>query len=148
MTDDTQAMPPMDADEAVADVSQLRQTLNELQLRTTTHSVHTAGGAVPKFDEWVTRWVADHIPTAMEKAQTYGSNSLARKGHRFAAARGDGGVSDKTALELGVAQYAVEKADRIEDAILRGQLPGRDSWVDLAVYALMAQYIRDHGIWG
>jgi len=130
----------------------LQRSIEQLGPRTTTHGTGNMGaepGAdrTPKFDEWVARWVADHIPTAMEKAATYGSNSLAKKGQRFAAARGDGGVATKTALELGVAQYVAEKADRIEDAILRGQLPGNDTWVDVAIYALMAQYIRQTGSW-
>lgn len=129
--------------------SDLERTIAELGPKTTTHG--GAGGVapdvVPKFDEWVARWVAEHIPTAMEKAQTYGSNSLAKKGTRFAAAGGRGSVSKATALELGVAQYVAEKADRIEDAILRGQLPGNDTWVDVAIYALMAQYIRSQGTW-
>ena len=153
MTDMTQAMAPVDADEALADVGQLRQTLAEMGPRTTTHGTgntslaQASADAAPKFDEWVAKWVADHIPTAMEKATTYGSNSLAKKGARFAAAGGRSPVPQSTALELGVAQYVAEKADRVEDAILRGQLPGNDTWVDIAIYALMAQYIRETGSW-
>jgi len=125
----------------------LAESLAQLGPRTSTHSTRSPGAdAAPKFDEWVSRWMADHIPAAMEKAQVYGSNSLAKKGHRFAAAGGRQ-VEHGQALELGVAQYITEKADRVEDAILCGRLPSNDTWVDLAVYALMAQYIRQHGSW-
>lgn len=128
--------------------SSLADGLAQLGPRTRTHRV---GGGVapdpaPKFSDWVNQWMADHIPVAEEKAHIYGSNSLAKKGYRFAAAVGQG-VDNGQALELGVAQYAIEKADRIEDAILRGQLPGTDTWVDLAIYALMAQYMRQYGRW-
>lgn len=126
----------------------LQHTIAALGPRVTTHGPGVAAehDNPPKFDEWVAQWVADHIPVAMEKAQTYGSNSLAKKGQRFAAALGRQ-VTSQTALELGVAQYVAEKSDRVEDAILRGHLPGTDTWIDIAIYALMAQYIRQTGQW-
>jgi len=122
----------------------LAHSLAQLGPRTTTHG--TGNVAPPSFGEWVGKWAAEHIPQAEAKAVQYGSNSLAKKGHRFAAAVGQR-VNQGQALELGVAQYTAEKADRIEDAILRGQLPTEDTWVDVAIYALMAQYIRQYGRW-
>jgi hypothetical protein len=125
----------------------LQESLAKLGPRTTTHSVAPPEpDETPSFDVWVDRWIADHVPVAMDKARQYGSNSLAKKGYRFATAGGRG-VTVAHALELGVAQYIAEKADRIEDSILRGMLPSEDTWVDVAIYALMAQYIRQHGRW-
>lgn len=131
-------------------VSDLAESIAKLGPKTTTHKGGSGVGGAdvsPKFSDWAARWLAEHLPAVEEKAATYGSNSLAKKGYRFATAVGQG-VTVGQALELGCAQYAVEKADRIEDAILRGQLPTLDTWTDLAVYALMAQYIRETGTWG
>lgn len=151
MTDKTQAI----------DETELAASLAKLGPKTSTHkggtgNVSLAGASDlfddnvrdvrPKFSDWAARWLDEHIPAIEEKAATYGSNSLAKKGSRFAAAQRIG-VNTAQALELGCAQYAVEKGDRIEDAILRGQLPTLDTWTDIAVYALMAQYIRETGTW-
>lgn len=130
---------------AVGEAS-LQESLAQLGPRTTTHGT-AATSTTPSFAEWVDKWVADHVPTAMAKAQQYGSNSLAKKGHRFAAVGSRDLTGYDQALELGTAQYIVEKADRVEDAILRGHLPSSDTYVDLAVYSLMALYIRQHGRW-
>lgn len=131
---------------AVGEAS-LQESLAKLGPRVTTHGMPHAADGAPSFAEWVDKWVADHVPTAMAKAQQYGSNSLAKKGHRFAAVGQRDLAGYEQALELGTAQYIVEKADRVEDAILRGHLPSSDTYVDLAVYALMALYIRQYGRW-
>lgn len=151
MTDKTQAI----------DETELAASLAKLGPKTSTHKGGTGNVSLRqtddlfednhrdariKFSDWAARWLDEHVPAIEEKAATYGSNSLAKKGYRFSAAVGQG-VTVGQALELGCAQYAVEKGDRIEDAILRGQLPTADTWVDLAVYALMAQYIRETGTW-
>ena len=107
----------------------------------------TAASALPGlFVSWVEKWASEQIPMAEAKAVQYGSNSLAKKGWRFAQAQGRG-VSQAEALELGATQYVLEKMDRVEDAILRRQLPGDDTWIDIAVYALMIGYIRSNGQW-
>lgn len=147
-------LPPPDETQVFGAVGEdnLAASLAALGPRTTTHGTGNVapaanfGGAAPKFDEWVSAWVAEHVPTAMAKAQQYGSNSLAKKGYRFAAAGGRD-VEAGQALELGIAQYVAEKSDRVEDAILRGHLPSADTWLDIAIYALMAQYVRQHGVW-
>lgn len=126
---------------------QLAESIAQLGPRTTVHASGTAADVIPKFGDWVRAWLADQVPRVEEKAATYGTNSLARKGNRYASAIGQS-VTVGQALELGVDQYAIEKADRIEDAISRGQLPTADTLADLAIYALMALYIRAFGTWG
>lgn len=139
MTDETQVW---DGDAIAAEAAR------QLGPRTTTHATDGAGGVTPTgpFYDWVAKWVADHVPEAEQKARQYGSNSLAKKGYRFAAAQRQD-VSTPQALELGAAQYVMEKLDRVEDAVMRGQLPSDDTWVDVAVYALMIGYIRQNGCW-
>jgi len=100
----------------------------------------------PGFAEWADRWFARVIPETQRKAAEYGSNSLSKKGWRLAQVQGRL-VDGPGALRLGVAQYAVEKADRAEDAMLRGTEASADTWSDLAVYALMHLYISDTGVW-
>jgi len=103
-------------------------------------------GAVPGFAEWLASWSDRIAPQVQRKAAEYGSNSLAKKGYRFAAAQSMA-VAQPQALELGALQYVLEKLDRAEDAMLRTQLPSDDTLVDATVYLLMVLYIRANGRW-
>lgn len=98
------------------------------------------------FHQWANRWMARVAPEVQRKAAEYGSNSLAKKGYRFAAAQ-QRDVSGSEALQLGALQYVAEKSDRIEDALLRGNAPSDDTLVDAAVYLLMVMFIRENGHW-
>jgi hypothetical protein len=102
--------------------------------------------APPGFAEWTARWLAAIAPTVERKALEYGSNSLARKGYRYANAQHTD-VTNVQALELGTVQYLLEKSDRIEDALLRGMAPSTDTVSDSVVYGLMCLFIRDQGHW-
>lgn len=102
--------------------------------------------APPGFQEWAEKWVAANAPGVERKAAEYGSNSLARKGRRYARAQGRQ-VGAAEALELGATQYVLEKLDRVEDSMLRQQLPSADTWLDVAVYALMVAFVRENGRW-
>lgn len=110
-------------------------------------SVAPVGPGTPQgFQEWAEKWVTSISPGVERKAAEYGSGSLARKGWRYAQAQGRA-VGNADALELGAAQYLLEKLDRVEDSMLRQQRPSDDTWLDIAVYALMAMYVREHGHW-
>jgi len=106
--------------------------------------------AQPGFHEWAEKWLTENIPMVEAKAREYGSNSLQRKGERYLRALGlvkHTPDNPAAALELACFQYIAEKLDRVEDAALRGLPASDDTWTDLAVYALMALYIRKHGRW-
>lgn len=122
--------------------STVEQPLSDPSMRV----VHLGPGNPPGFHEWLDKWVTEVAPTVERKALEYGSGSLARKGHRFAAAQGRA-VSEPEALDLGAELYALEKADRLEDALGRQRPASADTLVDGAVYLLMALYIRDTGNW-
>lgn len=98
------------------------------------------------FQEFAEKWIAAVVPMVEAKAREYGSNSLAQKGRRYARAQGRT-VSDQEALLLGCFQYSAEKLDRVEDAALRGLPASQDTLTDLAVYSMMALYIRKLGHW-
>lgn len=98
------------------------------------------------FADWAADWLAEHAPKVHAKAQEYGSNSLVQQGRRYARGQ-DRDVGGVEAMEIGCWVYAGGKMDRVEDAIQRQDLPGRDSWHDIAVYALMVLYMRSVGRW-
>lgn len=99
------------------------------------------------FSTWADQWLAQHAPAVQAKAMQYGSNSLAAMGGLTARLQGHEAISKVEALERGCAVYAYGKMERVMDAIMRGELPGRDSWHDLAVYSLMVLFMRETGRW-
>lgn len=102
--------------------------------------------AAADFQKWAEGWLSEHAPAVQAKAQQYGSNSLAASGRKLARLQGRQ-VSDIEALELGCFDYAHGKMERVFDAVLREQLPGRDTWHDIAVYSLMVLFMREFGRW-
>ncbi len=101
----------------------------------------------PGFQEFAEKWLAEHLPMVEHKAREYGSNSLQRKGERYMRAQGRTAEHPVQALEIACFQYIAEKLDRVEDAAIRGLPASTDTWTDIAVYALMANYIRATGRW-
>lgn len=49
--------------------------------------------------------------------------------------------------EVAIAFYVLGKIARIIGAYEEGRVPKDDSWDDLAIYARMAKYVREHGKW-
>ena len=98
------------------------------------------------FASWAADWLDGHLPMIQDKAEQYGSNSLAELGRTFARAQGRE-VRDDAALEIGCMLYAKGKIERVLDAMLQERMPSPDTWTDLAVYALMARYIQTYGRW-
>lgn len=148
----TQIMAAMDTDESVSDIP---DALRQQHVSGTHRAVPmpaspflTDAMAAPGFYEWAEKWLAENIPMIETKAREYGSNSLQRKGERYMRAQGrKASDGPSQALELACFQYIAEKLDRVEDAALRGLPASDDTWTDLAVYALMALYIRKTGRW-
>jgi len=98
------------------------------------------------FHDWARQWVDATAPAVERKAAEYGSNSLAKKGWRMANAQ-HRAVEQAEALELGALQYVLEKLDRVEDSMLRGQTPSDDTLLDATVYLLMVLFVRQNGHW-
>jgi hypothetical protein len=94
---------------------------------------------------WIGQAKATAGPIAAKAAQ-YGSNSLAQMGRLWARAQGRE-VDNAEALELGCMLYTYGKMERWIDAALRGDKPSIDTLHDIAVYATMAQRVRETGSW-
>ena len=99
-----------------------------------------------RFPDWAMQWISERATMIESKATEYGSNSLAEMGRTFARAQGRT-VDDQEALEIGCMLYAKGKLERVLDAMLQQRTPSSDTWDDLAVYALMAGFIREKGRW-
>lgn len=96
-----------------------------------------------------TWWQAEAADTARKtaaKCAEYGSADLYHIGRAMATVAGWPPVSDDQAFELGVFFYAYGKITRAMSAFERGALPSDDTWLDLSVYAKMAQAHRA-GVW-
>lgn len=142
--DFTQPFTPVGEDRLAESMAQLGPKATVYGAVRTPEGIETV--ATGPFAEFVAKWFAEHVPVAQAKAQQYGSNSLAKKGYRFGAAQGRV-PSDSEALELGATQYALEKLDRVEDAMLRREYASNDTWTDVVIYALMILYVRQNGHW-
>lgn len=101
-------------------------------------------------EEALKKWWLDHAASEaamlVPKSVEYGSDDLIQIGRVMAAAM-KREVTDAEAAELGVWMYAVGKMARISAAIKEGRAPSVDSWLDLGVYAKMAQRVREAGGW-
>lgn len=93
--------------------------------------------------EWWRQQAETEIELIGPKVDTYGSDDLVEVGRAMTSRK----LSDGEYAELGVAFYVTGKMARIMAAIREGRDPGDDSWFDLAVYAKMAQRIRQSGGW-
>lgn len=104
--------------------------------------------AAHPLQEWWVKNATDEAPMIAEKADRYGSNSLAAMGRMLAELQRDSSnYSYQDFLELGCFAYAYGKAERVFDAIKRGEFPDIDSWRDLSVYSRMAIKVRETGSW-
>lgn len=102
-------------------------------------------------------WLAkanSEVEMVVAKAIQYGATDLRDLGYQMLemAGRqphGDGAPPDtaELATEIGIAMYAIGKVSRIAAAIKEGRRPSYDSWLDLGVYARMAQRVHEVGGW-
>lgn len=104
----------------------------------------------PTDEELLHRWWINHAESEarmmIPKAVEYGADDLLQIGRQMAATAGRA-VDDAEAAELGIFFYAYGKMARIAAAIKEGRAPSKDSWLDLGVYAKMAQHVRERGGW-
>lgn len=98
----------------------------------------------------LTLWWLDQaraeIDMVVDKAIEYGATDLVDIGHQLARTAGRT-ICDQDAAEWGIAFYALGKVSRILAAIAEGRQPSEDSWLDLGVYARMAQRVKQCGGW-
>lgn len=92
------------------------------------------------------RWWADQSRAEADrlvpKAVEYGSYDLRMIGEMMGEVLGR---DDDT--ELGVLFYLIGKIARVASALRDGHKPSVDTLTDIAIYARMAIYIREHGQW-
>jgi hypothetical protein len=107
-----------------------------------------AGEAQALRDWWEEKCRAD-IDSMVPKAIEYGGGDLTlmADGMRLLQQVGGRTVTRPVQREAAIAFYALGKIARILSAISEGRLPGEDSWYDLQIYAIMAQYERQVGPW-
>jgi hypothetical protein len=98
------------------------------------------------LEDWWMEHAADEAQMVIPKAISYGADDLLQIGRQMAGAI-HREVTDAQAAELGIAFYAYGKIARIMAAVKEGRDPNIDSWLDLGVYAKMAQRVRTAGGW-
>lgn len=110
--------------------------------------------AVEALTDWWLTKAANEADMVCRKAVEYGATDLRDLGFQVLemAGRkphGDGAPADTSALatEIGIAFYAMGKLARIVAAVKEGRRPSYDSWLDLGVYARMAQRVHEAGGW-
>lgn len=102
-------------------------------------------------DELATWWrmtASAEIDMVVGKAVEYGATDLRDLGRQVLEMAGRNTVVlDAEATEIGIAFYAAGKLARIMAAVKEGRRPSHDSWLDLGIYARMAQRVHSHGGW-
>jgi mono/diheme cytochrome c family protein len=97
--------------------------------------------------DWWRQRCEGEIDMVVAKAIEYGATDLRDLGRIFLEMCGREAIDDAYATEAGIAFYAQGKLARIVAAIREGRRPSFDSWLDLGVYARMAQRVHDRGGW-
>lgn len=89
------------------------------------------------------------INAVVPKAIDYGGGDLTlmADGMKLFAQLGGREVPRPVEREMAIAFYALGKIARIISGLAEGRLPNADSWYDLQIYAIMAQYEREIGPW-
>lgn len=96
--------------------------------------------------DWWNQTTKDELKSLLPKATEYGSHDLEIIGQALLLLNPK--LQGKThPAEIGIAFYALGKIARIIGAYADGHQPSDDSWHDLAIYARMAQRVRNAGDW-
>lgn len=116
--------------------------------------------SVEVLADWWAKKARHEAAMVCAKAVEYGATDLRDLGYQIlemAGRRnqlpemddedGNGYDADGYATEVGIAFYAMGKLARIAAAVKEGRRPSYDSWLDLGVYARMAQRVHEHGGW-
>lgn len=100
--------------------------------------------------EPVVRWWVQHAiseaQATLPKALEYGDTELIDMGKVLGHLQGFE-LQDPPAMELAIWSYVQGKLGRWTSALRRGQRVSQDTLFDLAVYAKMAQKVRETGEW-
>lgn len=123
--------------------------LRQTQLRRRMLMTEFAAGEAQALRDWWSNKSQADIDAMVPKAIEYGGGDLTlmADGMALFAQMGGGEVPRPVQREMAVAFYALGKIARIISALAEGRLPGEDSWYDLQIYAVMAQYERQIGPW-
>jgi hypothetical protein len=99
-----------------------------------------------RLQDWWHWTSKEEIDSMLPKVIEYGSHDLKIMGDAMLLLKPEleGKVISE---ELAIAFYALGKIARIMGAYADGVAPSDDSWHDLAIYARMAQRVRDAGYW-
>lgn len=98
------------------------------------------------LETWWEDTTDEEIRSMIPKVIEYGSNDLNIIGDIMLLMKPE--LRDKiNPAELGIAFYALGKIARIMGAYADGIAPSDDSWHDLAIYARMAQRVRNADGW-
>jgi len=102
--------------------------------------------------DWWRQRCEGEIDMVVAKAIEYGATDLRDLGRQIMDMAGrldpEGPpLPDGYLTEVGIVFYAQGKLARIVAAIKEGRRPSADSWLDLGVYARMAQRVHDRGGW-
>ena len=99
-----------------------------------------------RLQDWWHHTSKAEIDSMLPKVTEYGAHDLKIIGDAMMLMRPElrGKIDPE---ELAIAFYALGKIGRIIGAYADGVAPSDDSWHDLAIYARMAQRVRDAGYW-
>ena len=96
------------------------------------------------FLHWARKWLEAYAALAEKAVGAQASSSVIAKGRRYARGQ-DRALGDTEALELGCWLTAAESLDQVEDALARLRPPEQAACAQVALQALAALYVREHG---
>jgi hypothetical protein len=105
----------------------------------------TADPFLPDLVAWMEKHHRNLRGATDAKAHAYGATDLLVMAKGMQAIQPN--LTEQAALEAALAFYALGKLGRILSAFGEGKPTPEDSWLDLEVYALMAQKVRETGSW-
>lgn len=105
--------------------------------------------AIPLADlrHWMEKHHAELRTATAAKADEYGSLDLKMMGATLAQVMPGLADDEATQVQAAIAFYALGKISRVFSALAEGKPAPTDSWLDLEVYALMAQRVLETGQW-
>lgn len=128
-----------------------KNTPDQLPRRERTDPFADTGPAdvVAMLSNWWRATAEAEIEMVVGKAIEYGATDLRDLGLQILEMAGQRRrqVLDEEATEIGIAFYAAGKLARIMAAVKEGRRPSLDTWIDLGVYARMAQRVHSHHGW-
>lgn len=101
----------------------------------------------PELFEWMAKHQLELRKMADAKASEYGSLDLVLMGNILADLIPGLSQDGADRIQAAIAFYALGKLSRVFSALQEGKPAPTDSWLDLEVYALMAQRVMEIGDW-